>query len=50
MFYMTGAARAPEIACDSCKQKLHHLNRPLHNFLLNKALVGYCVKFIFPEI
>ena len=26
---MTRAARAPEIACDSRKQKLYHLNQPL---------------------
>ena len=29
IFCMTRAARALEIACDSRKQKLYHLNRPL---------------------
>ena len=29
-FYMTQAARALEIACDSRKRKSYRLNRPLH--------------------
>ena len=31
MFCMTRAARALEIACDSRKQKLYRLNRPLES-------------------
>ena len=30
-FYMTQAARALEIACDSRKRKSYRLNRPLHD-------------------
>ena len=35
---MTRAARVPEIACDSRKQKLYRLNRPL------------CINTIQPEL
>ena len=33
IFYMTQAAHTLEIACDSRKQKLYHVNQPLHVYL-----------------
>ena len=36
---MTRAARAQEIACDSRKQKLYRLNRPLEDVLFSVVIM-----------